>query len=230
MEKTSFKLIDKASVTLSSALRRQTKKLRPLAAAAASGFESTDAAVVRKADMVNLLVEADDPTAVLNGLDQPADGEQVDKLSDTVVSAYVTLDTARDLLKQPAVRRVQSKKEYQLRLDAAGVDVGLRASPTGPRAVTETGKDVLIAVIDSGFDLSHPAFRDAAGKLRVEALLDQSGAAPRSSPPPTWRPPGRPARTSAGTRTGTARMWPASPAEPSTRGWRGSPRTPGSCW
>jgi Subtilase family len=31
-----------------------------------------------------------------------------------------------------------------------------------------------VAVIDSGFDLNHPMFRDSTGGLRVEALLDQS--------------------------------------------------------
>lgn len=33
---------------------------------------------------------------------------------------------------------------------------------------------MLIGVVDTGFDLSHPAFRDANGKVRVEALLDQT--------------------------------------------------------
>jgi subtilisin family serine protease len=33
---------------------------------------------------------------------------------------------------------------------------------------------VLIGIVDSGFDLSHPAFRDQNGALRVEALLDQT--------------------------------------------------------
>ena len=32
----------------------------------------------------------------------------------------------------------------------------------------------MIGVIDTGFDLSHPAFRDDEGKLRVDALLVQS--------------------------------------------------------
>ena len=53
------------------------------------------------------------------------------------------------------------------------MDAGLRTS-AGPRTVSETGKGVLVGIVDSGFDLSHPMFRDASGKLRVERLLDQT--------------------------------------------------------
>lgn len=33
-----------------------------------------------------------------------------------------------------------------------------------------TGKDVVVGVIDSGFDFTHPAFRDADGNLRIKAF------------------------------------------------------------
>ena len=67
---------------------------------------------------------------------------------------------------------MQSKKRSLPRMRAALPEIGLRAS--GTRTVPEDGAGVLIGVVDTGFDLSHPAFRDASGALRVEGLLDQT--------------------------------------------------------
>ena len=76
------------------------------------------------------------------------------------------------LIAEPAVRRVQSKKRSRPRLTAVLPEIGLLAS--GTRTVAEDGTGVLIGVVDTGFDLSHPAFRDCHGALRVEGLLDQT--------------------------------------------------------
>ena len=40
---------------------------------------------------------------------------------------------------------------------------------TAPLPQAFTGKDVVVGIIDTGFDLSHPAFKDAEGNLRIKA-------------------------------------------------------------
>ncbi len=178
MEKTSFKVFDKASMSLSTVLRRQTKKLRPLFAASTAGFESTAAEVVKKEDRVSVLVEATAADRVLRDLGDLTAEERIRPLSASILSAHVTLSTAQQLLKHEKVKRVQTKKEYQLHLDAAGANVKLIGN-SGARTVAETGKGVCIGIVDSGFDLAHPMFRDADGNLRVEGLLDQTGTTPQ---------------------------------------------------
>jgi subtilisin family serine protease len=178
MEKTSFKVFDKASMSLSTVLRRQTKKLRPLFALRAAGFESTTTDVVKKEDMVSLLVEATEADKVMHDLGNLTAEEGMRPLSDSILSARVTLSMAQQLLKHDQVVGVQTKKEYQLHLDAVPENINLIGN-SGVRTVEEKGNGVFIGIVDSGFDLSHPMFRDAAGKLRVEGLLDQTGKSPQ---------------------------------------------------
>ncbi|MEO0915453.1 MAG: S8 family serine peptidase [Pseudomonadota bacterium] len=42
-----------------------------------------------------------------------------------------------------------------------------------PAKLKHTGKGVVVGVIDWGFDIGHPAFRDGRGRTRVRALWDQ---------------------------------------------------------
>lgn len=173
MKKVSSKLDPKASVSLTSVIRRRAKKLRPMAALAAAGFSGSDPAAVQKGDLVDVLVEASSTKKVTDAV-EPEAGESIKVLAGGIISARVRVDTADALVKNANVERVQTKKKAVPFLDAAAVDVGLRVPPAAGRAVAETGKDVFVAVVDSGFDLSHPMFRDSAGKLRVAALLDQT--------------------------------------------------------
>lgn len=182
MKKVSSKLDPKASVSLVSLIRRRAKKLRPMAAAAASGFRGSDSTAVQKGDLIDVLVEASNTAKVKSGVEW-GEGEKMDVLAGGIISARVRVDTADALVKHANVERVQTKKRARPFLDAVAADVGLRVPPATARAVAETGKDVFVAVIDTGFDLSHPMFRDSAGNLRVTALLDQTSRDPATNAP-----------------------------------------------
>jgi len=173
VKKASFKLIEKASVSLVSLIRRKARKLRPSTAARTVGFVGATTDTVHKDDLVDLLIEAKNAKLLEKAVREPGEGEQVDRLAAGYFSARLRVETAEQVLKIAAVERVQTKKRSQPTLREATTDIGLRTAPTGPRQVTETGKDVLIGVVDSGFDLSHPMFRDSTGALRVVGLLDQ---------------------------------------------------------
>ena len=58
-------------------------------------------------------------------------------------------------------------------MDNALKDAGVWTA-TNAMNVPFTGNGVLIGVVDTGFDLSHPMFRDGHGNLRVEGMLDQT--------------------------------------------------------
>ena len=87
-------------------------------------------------------------------------------------SALVPVSLASTIYESADVSFVEAQKEKKAMLEKALLD-GVVGLPAG-RQVTGSGAGVVVGIIDSGFDLSHPAFRDAAGALRVDALLVHS--------------------------------------------------------
>lgn len=174
MQRSSYKVVAKASLSLASMLRRRVKKLAPNMAIRSAGFRGAQPNAVRKEDLVSLLLETTDESDFTKVVPTLGSNESLDHLGENIYSASVSLDVAERLLKLPSVKRLQTKKKATLHLDAATTDISIRSTLSGPRVVQETGKGVLIGIVDSGFDLSHPMFRDSAGKLRVDGLLDQT--------------------------------------------------------
>ena len=169
-----FPLLPKASVSLS--LETRGRDVRPLMSARAAGFVPSPRGEPEAGPRAAVLVEARDAAAVTDLL---GDRAEVDRLSENFLSVQADVTKLAALTEVPQVRRVQTKKVSQPHLDAVLPDIGLAAPAAGSRPIDEDGAGVLVAVVDSGFDLSHPMFRDAAGKLRVEALLDQTVAGGR---------------------------------------------------
>jgi subtilisin family serine protease len=96
----------------------------------------------------------------------------IEELTKSFFSASIPVSKAEAIYGHAGVRFVEAIKEKKTLLERALVE-GAVGLPT-QRRVTETGEGIVIGVIDSGFDLSHPMFRDAQGKLRVDALRDQN--------------------------------------------------------
>ncbi len=100
-----------------------------------------------------------------------AQARDIEELTKSFWSASIPASKAAAIYGHAGVRFVEAIKEKKTLLEAALVEgaVGLPIQ----RRVTETGEGVVIGVVDSGFDLSHPTFRDAQGRLRADALRDQ---------------------------------------------------------
>jgi subtilisin family serine protease len=103
---------------------------------------------------------------------QKAKATKTEYLGGNFYAAIVPLRKANLLYETADVRYVEALKQKRPLLEKALVDgtVGL----PDKRMVEGEGGGVVVGIIDSGFDLSHPAFRDSAGRLRVDALLEQS--------------------------------------------------------
>lgn len=125
-----------------------------------------------------VIVEAADLEKVTKALQsgKGADLVRCEKLVDGMLSVEGGMETISRLMDLSAESSVRThlKKQKKLHLDRGSVDCRLRAKIGGKRVVEEDGTGVVVGIVDSGFDLSHPMFRDSAGKLRVEALLEQS--------------------------------------------------------
>jgi subtilisin family serine protease len=118
-----------------------------------------------------VIVEAEEGTDIAPLLAR-AQAKQVRDLGGGLYAAIVPVKKASILYEHAKVRFVEAQKQKKTMLEKALVDgvVGLPNS----RKVTGRGDGVVVGIIDTGFDLSHPAFRDGNMNLRVDALLVQT--------------------------------------------------------
>lgn len=158
-----FAIDPRFSVSVSSAMRGDVSRSLASFATAEPGLEAAGL----DEDLFPLLVETEAPARVL---DLPV---TCIPLAEGILEVHTPVSRLSTLAAVGGIHRVSAQPRKDLSLLSAGLDLAL-ASPAGVRQVTESGSGVVIAVIDSGFDLSHPMFRDANGNLRVDALLDQT--------------------------------------------------------
>jgi minor extracellular serine protease Vpr len=89
-----------------------------------------------------------------------------------IVTARVTPEALARLDGHPAVRRVEAAGRSRITMAASRAEIRADLVHQGaglPRAYQ--GEDVVVGVIDSGFDFSHPDFSDGSGS-RIQYLLD----------------------------------------------------------
>lgn len=124
---------------------------------------------------VKLLVRSDAVAAAAEWLESSG-GEVVsvppDSSGQAVVLGNVPVSALSELDGQSWLLRAEAPKEMFARLDKArGPVTGLDAALALPENAGLTGAGVLLAVVDSGVDWSHPDFRHADGKTRLEKFL-----------------------------------------------------------
>lgn len=116
--------------------------------------------------LVSLHCNEDDPLETLD----PRWQVRVSSRKGTRRSAIVPLEFVDALSEHPSVRRLVLSRRLRPKLDAAAEAVRLPAFRGKTRA---TGKGVIVAVIDTGIDVDHPAF---SGRILV--VWDQTLGAP----------------------------------------------------
>ena len=172
MEHHTFTLSDKLSVSLCSMLDRVKKKELPHYTTMMAGYLGDLTTPTVASDLVAVNLEIPNFESVR--LPKLKTAEELENLGGNYYSGRLSLATLKQLAGLDSIDRISTKKQKQLLLDAASKDIGLLTAIPSARTVPETGKGIFIGIVDSGFDLSHPMFYDAAGKLRVKALLDQT--------------------------------------------------------
>lgn len=87
----------------------------------------------------------------------------------------IPLDALEALAEEPAVGRIEAGRRATTTLDTTLTIVNARpAYEATDRHQAFTGDGVVVGLMDVGFDLSHPTFRDASGsRFRVGAFWDQ---------------------------------------------------------
>lgn len=89
--------------------------------------------------------------------------------------ANIPSDRLGELAADPRVCRIEAERGNQLTMDSTGLHLNALPAYAGqslPQAYT--GKDVVMGIMDIGFDLTHPNFYDSTGTdYRIRRLWDQ---------------------------------------------------------
>jgi gliding motility-associated-like protein len=102
-------------------------------------------------------------------------GAKVSFAKSNIVSAYIPIDQIKNVLLISGIQFVETAIPVKQNLDQARKFTNVNQVNSGiqlPKGYT--GKNVLIGVIDGGFDYGHPAFYDSLGNYRVYSIWDQN--------------------------------------------------------
>lgn len=106
-----------------------------------------------------------------------SNGGRFKRSAGDIVTAHVTYEQIAVLLKSPGVRRIEAYPQQTVLMnDSMLINNRVIAVHNGDAPLTQAydGTGVVIGVMDTGIDFSHPDFLDSAGKTRVKFLWDQT--------------------------------------------------------
>ncbi len=103
-------------------------------------------------------------------------GGQVHMIVGQILTATIPTSMIAGLAEMDAVQFVEADKPLQRKSDVAGTEIGVTEIHAGTAGlpVAFTGKNVVVGVIDTGIDYTHPDFRDADGNNRILSIWDQN--------------------------------------------------------
>ncbi|MBN1283675.1 MAG: S8 family serine peptidase [Proteobacteria bacterium] len=108
-------------------------------------------------------------------------GGSVRVTSGSVITASIQASGLEDLAGSEDVVFIEAAKPVGLSSDLAGAEIGLPEVSAGMGLPAGyTGEGIVIGIVDTGVDYSHPDFLDSEGRSRVLAIWDQG----RSGGPP----------------------------------------------
>jgi subtilisin family serine protease len=107
-------------------------------------------------------------------------GARVRSVLGNVATVEIPLSGLERASAHPGILRIQEAKKLKPRLDVSVPETGANSvwgnsiRPLAPTWAGNTGRNVIIGVVDTGIDLNHPDFKDSFGKSRVLYVWDQT--------------------------------------------------------
>lgn len=102
-----------------------------------------------------------------------------------IITGTIPSDGISELSALPCVTYLEAPSTFKPNMDVSYPAIKGNLARSGSLGAYSglTGRDVIVAVIDTGIDLNHPDFKDAEGKTRILWLWDQTVD---GSPPSTF--------------------------------------------
>ena len=141
-------------------------RILPLAAQ----LSSTAVSQYVEKDLVPVLIDCDSPDAVVTQIENWHGNAK--SMTDSTVSARLPRQKVKDLITMGSVNFIEASTRLKPNVNLAHRSANLVAGDD-TRKVSQTGKGTLIGIIDSGIDVTHPAFQNSDGSTRIINYLDQ---------------------------------------------------------
>ena len=110
------------------------------------------------------------------------DGFKVTSVAGKVAAGAIEVGRLDQLAQHPSVVRIGGTRRLKDETNLSSLAINLVEPVTGVRTIPTLGQGAVIGVIDSGFDLTHPCFRNSKNKTRIIAAWDQSGEGKAPAP------------------------------------------------
>lgn len=123
------------------------------------------------AELISVTIDCQDAQALAEQL--KADGFTAHVATENVLTARISMEAVERLTAMPEVKHIALARRFQKKMNKARAATNVTKIHAGEGLETPfTGKDVVIGVIDQGFQYDHAAFKTKDGKQRVRALWD----------------------------------------------------------
>ncbi|MBI4212453.1 MAG: S8 family serine peptidase [Deltaproteobacteria bacterium] len=126
-------------------------------------------------DLKPALIKSRDPESTMAALE--AAGGVVRTVVGDVISAMVSSASITNISDRSEIIYIEAAKPIHSNNDVALGEINANEVHKGtqlPKAIT--GKGVIVGIIDTGIDVTHPDFLDADGKSRILAIWDQKAS------------------------------------------------------
>ncbi len=117
----------------------------------------------------------------------PAMGGKFKYSANSIAAVTIPLNKINELLANKSIERIESyPQQIQVLNDTMLANNNVISVHNGqnPLAQAYDGTGIVIGIIDTGIDFTHPDFKDSTGKSRIKHLWDQTKPAAANSPQP----------------------------------------------
>jgi len=147
--------------------REKARTMSKLDARARQQFTNND-------KVISAIIDAEDGDSILDRLQEHC--VSLKKLPNGKILARIKTDSLEKVNNIKGVKKIRGSRKMKLRMDSVRSDVNANEAHEGYNLDSPfTGKGVIIADIDEGFQYDHPAFLDSAGNSRILWTWDRSG-------------------------------------------------------
>ena len=128
-------------------------------------------------ETIHILLQADENVNL-----KPLGFRETSRAGD-IAAGMIPADRLEQLKAEKGIRLIESTRYIKDELDNSIPALGLQES-FDSRKFPSRGKNALIGIIDSGFELSHPSFRNFDGTTRILKAWDQAASDPTGAKGP----------------------------------------------